>query len=45
MDPKASSAIDSVDFNRYAYARNDPYRYVNPVRQFEAMAKYDAAQA
>jgi RHS repeat-associated protein len=30
MDPKAPSAIDGTDFNRYAYARNNPCLYVDP---------------
>jgi RHS repeat-associated protein len=30
MDPVAPSAVDGADFNRYAYARNNPYRYTDP---------------
>lgn len=30
MDPKPPVAIDGTDFNRYAYARNNPYRNVDP---------------
>jgi RHS repeat-associated protein len=30
MDPKPPMAIDGTDFNRYAYARNNPYRNVDP---------------
>jgi RHS repeat-associated protein len=30
MDPAAPSAIDGADFNRYAYANGNPYRFVDP---------------
>ena len=30
MDPKPPIAIDGTDFNRYAHARNNPYRNVDP---------------
>jgi RHS repeat-associated protein len=30
MDPVAPSSADGADFNRYAYARNNPYRYTDP---------------
>ena len=34
MDPVAPSLADGGDFNRYAYARNNPYRYTDSTGQY-----------